>query len=908
MKEQQNNKGPNGVPHNNGTLPEQTGEAIQHKEFKLTSLAVNNRIAVYVLVAIIAAMGIVSYVTLPKEAQPEVVIPIAFVSTPYFGVSPSDIESQVTQPIEKELKGLSGIKKITSQSLEGYSAITVEFNPEVDIDEALQKVRERVDLAKKDLPDDAEEPRVVEINTSEFPVLYVNISGQYSLVKLKDIAEDIKDQLEAFPEVLEVDLSGGLEREVQVDVDLSKVKYYNISLQDVINAVRNENTTIPGGTVDIDNMKFLVRVPGEFDAAEAVRNIVVKAPKTGGVIYVRDVATVDFGFKERSSYARLEGAQVITLAVKKRAGSNILELADKVTEEIETLQAGNTLPPTTELKITNNMSDMIRDMVANLENNIIFGLMLVVGVLLFFMGIRNATLVGIAVPLSMLLSFIILSLIGTTMNMIVLFALILALGMLVDNAIVVVENIYRYVSEEGYDKITAAKLATSEVAIPIITSTATTLFAFLPLAFWPGIIGDFMKYLPITLIITLSSSLFVALVINPTLSSRIIRLDGEQGRKLTTLGRIVMGAVIVLAGLIALSANPVTLGVLASGLVLFFLLNKFFFQPVGLWIRDKGFPGFQELYRRTLTGALNHRILVFVGTAILFIVVMFSYGAMNNGVEFFPRVDPRQVSVVIESPVGTNLEQSNRLAKVLESRLDAVPGYSDVEAAVTTVGSVSGNPMGGGGSGEPNKAQIAISFLKYQEREQSPFETMAELREIMGRTLEGADIRVAGQEMGPPTEKPVNIEIKGEDFKQIGAEGVKILELISKSEFADQLDGLQSNFKEGSPELVVRVDRDKSGLFGLNTALIGSMVRSAINGTEASKYREGEEEYDITVRLQPDQRSDLDALSDMVVMKDGIQTPLVSVANWDVADGYSTINREGFGPVGDGVGRYCGRK
>ena len=896
MKEQQNHsgQGQDGVPHNSGVPPEQnSGNTAQHKEFKLTSLAVNNRIAVYVLVAIIALMGFISYVTLPKEAQPEVVIPIAFVSAPYFGVSPSDIESQVTQPIEKELKGLSGIKKITSQSLEGYSAITVEFNPEVDIDDALQKVRERVDLAKKDLPDDAEEPRVVEINTSEFPVLYVNISGEYSLVKLKDIAEDIKDQLEAFPEVLEVDLSGGLEREVQVDVNLTKVKYYNISLQDVINAVRNENTTIPGGTVDVANMKFLVRVPGEFDAAEAVRNIVVKTPKGGGPIYLRDVASVDFGFKERSSYARLKDDQVITLAVKKRAGSNILELADKVTKEVEALEESNVLPPTTEVTITNNMSDMIRDMVSNLENNIIFGLMLVVGVLLFFMGVRNATLVGIAVPMSMLLSFIILSLIGTTMNMIVLFSLILALGMLVDNAIVVVENIYRYISEDGYDKITAAKLATSEVAVPIMTSTATTLFAFLPLAFWPGIIGDFMKYLPITLIITLTSSLFVALIINPTLSSRIIRLDGEQGRKLTTLGKVVFGIILLLAGLIAASVNIITLAVLGTGVALFFLLNKFVFEPVGIWIRDKGFPRAQKIYRSSLNWSLDHRILVFSSTAVLFVVVLFTYGMLNNGVEFFPRVDPRQVSVTIESPVGTNLEQSNILALELESRLGRVPGISDVEAAVTTVGSVSGNPMsGGGGGGEPNKAQIALSFLKYQERDQSPFETMAELRRVMGKTLEGADIRVAGQEMGPPTEKPVNIEVKGEDFEQIGAEGTRIVELIAKSDFAAKLDGLQSNFKEGSPELAVRVDRDKAGLFGLNTSLIGSTVRSAINGTEASKYREGEEEYDITVRLQEDQRDDLEALSDLVVMKDGKQTPLVSVANWEVADGYSTINRK----------------
>ena len=864
---------------------EEKNEPTVNKEFWLTTLAVDNRIAIYVLTAIIAIMGLVSYISLPKESAPEVVIPMAFVSTPYFGVSPADIESQVTQPLEKELKGLSGIKKITSQSMEGYSAVTVEFNPDVDITEALQKVRERVDLAKKDIPEDAEEPRVMEINTSEFPILFVNISGAYSLVKLKEIAEVIEDDIEAFDEVLEVDLSGGLEREVSVDVDLSRTKYYNISLQDVINAVRNENTTIPGGTVDIDNMKFLVRVPGEFDAAEQVRNIVIKKPKGGGPVYVRDVAEVDFGFKDRSSYARLDGEQVITLSVKKRAGANILELSDKVNALVDELVASNSLPPTTEVKITNNESENIRDMVSNLENNIIFGLLLVVGVLLFFMGVRNATLVGIAVPLSMLLSFIVLSLVGTTMNMIVLFSLILALGMLVDNAIVVVENIYRYVSE-GYGKIEAAKLATGEVAMPIITSTATTLFAFLPLAFWPGIIGDFMKYLPITLIITLSSSLFVALVVNPTLSSRIMRLDGEKGKTLTKKGRWVFGAVILLAAGLAASINPITLGVFVVAGLLFVLLNRFFFTPVGVWIRDRGFPAAQAAYRKTLNGALDHPVMVFVGTFVLFVGMIVLFGVANSGMEFFPRVEPRQVIVTVESPVGTNVEQSDRLAEKLEKRLSSVDGYSDVEAVVTTVGSTSGNPMaGGGGGGEPNMSQISLSFLKYQSRNQSPFETMEELRGVLGTTIEGADIRVASQEMGPPQEKPVNIELRGEDFLQIGEESEKILALIQRSESAKKLDGLQTDFRQGSPELVVRVDRDKSGLFGLNTAMIGSTVRSAINGTEASKYREGEDEYDITVRLVEEQRSDLEALGDLVILKDGLQTPLAEVADWDVAEG-----------------------
>ncbi len=871
-----------------GELP--AGE--DHKEFRISSVAIDNRVAIYVLTAIVGLMGLISYINLPKESAPEVVIPIAFVSTPYFGVAPSDIETQVTQPIETELKGLSGVKKITSQSMEGYSAVTVEFDPGIDLDDALQKVRERVDKAKSELPSDAEDPQVVEINTSEFPILFVNVSGPYSLVKLKDVAEKIEDEIEGFNEVLEVDLSGGLEREVSVDVDLNRAKFYRVSLQDVINAIRNENTTIPGGTVDLGTTKFLVRVPGEFDAVESVEDIVVKTPKGGGAIYVRDLATVDFGFKDRSSYARLDGEQVITLAVKKRSESNILELSDKVNELVDELLASGGVPPGTEIKITNNQSDTIRDMVSNLENNIIFGLILVVGVLLFFMGVRNATLVGIAVPLSMLLSFITLSMVGTTMNMIVLFALILALGMLVDNAIVVVENIYRYVSE-GYDKVTAAKLATGEVAMPIITSTATTLFAFIPLAFWPGIIGDFMKYLPITLIITLSSSLFVALVINPTLSSRIMRLDGEKGRRLSRTGMIIVGLALILLAMAIGGANPITLGVMLAVIGLFWLLNRFVFTPVGGWIRERGFPALQRSYRRVLELALDHRLTVFIGTFFLFVGMIALFVMANNGVEFFPRVEPRQVTVTVESPVGTTIDQSNRVALELERRLSSVDGYEDVEAAVTTVGSSSSNPMaGGGGGGEPHVSQISLSFMKYQDRDQSPYETMDELRVIMGRTIEGADIRVAGQEMGPPQEKPVNIELRGEDFRQLGAESEKILAIIEDAGQAKKLDAFQTDFRRGSPELVVRVNRDQAGLNGLNTAMIGSAIRSAINGTEASTYREGDDEYDITVRLEEDQRDDLEAIGDLVVLKDGGQFPLIDIAAWDVAEGYATINHK----------------
>ena len=402
--------------------------------------------------------------------------------------------------------------------MEGYSSINIEFEAGVDMSEARQQVREKVDIAKPDLPAAVEDPSIMEINISEFPILQVNISGDYDLVRLRDVAEDLQDRLEQIPSVLEVTLAGGLEREVQIDVDLAKLKYYNVAFDDVIGAIAGENVTIPGGTIDVGGMKYLVRVPGEFGGTDIIAGIVIET-RGGRPIYVSDVADVDFGFKERDSYARLDESPVVTLGVSKRSGENIIETADAVRAVIEEMRPD--FPPGTVVKITSDQSEDIRYMVSSLENNIISGLLLVTGVLLFVLGIRTASFVGIAIPLSILMSFGILELVGFTLNMVVLFSLILALGMLVDNGIVVVENIYRF-RERGFDRVAAAKLGTGEVAIPIIASTATTLAAFAPMAFWPGIIGEFMKFLPLTLIITLSSSLFIALVINPVLCSLML--------------------------------------------------------------------------------------------------------------------------------------------------------------------------------------------------------------------------------------------------------------------------------------------------------------------------------------------------------------------------------------------------
>ena len=601
----------------------------KYKEFWLTSFAVDHPTSVLVLLGIIVLAGLWSYVTVPKEATPDITVPFVAVNTVYPGVAPEDIETLITRPIEEELNRISDIKTLTSSSVEGISTITAEFEAGMDMTEALQQVREKVDIAKPELPPAAEEPQILEFNFSEFPILQVNVAGDYSLVRLKELAEDIQDEIEQIPAVLSVTLSGGLEREVKVDVDLAKLKYYGITYDDVIDAIREENVTVPGGTIDVGELKYLVRVPGEFEDTRPLEDIMISSVGNAP-IYIRDVAKVDFGFKERESYARLDANPVVTLSVTKRSGENIIETSDAVRAVIARMSPD--FPPGTRVSITSDSAEYVRDMVSSLENNIISGLILVVTVLLFALGLRNATFVGIAIPLSMFLSFSVIQLAGMTMNMVVLFSLILALGMLVDNAIVVVENIYRF-REEGFEQKEAAKFATAEVAMPVIAATATTLAAFAPLLVWPGITGEFMAYLPQTLMITLASSLFVGLVINPTLCSLFMRLEDEPRMQLTREAKIVvwglLGVVLIAIGL----RNPVTAVLLVLTVAGLWWLHGRVLDPVGRWVRDVAIPALLHWYEGVLRWSLNHRWLL-VGQAVgTLVVVVALFSVFTHGVE-----------------------------------------------------------------------------------------------------------------------------------------------------------------------------------------------------------------------------------------------------------------------------------
>jgi len=849
------------------------------KEFAITSLAIRHPTSVVVLMLILIAGGLVSYLRVPRESMPEIVIPNIIITTVYAGVAPGDIETLVTQPLEDELNTIADVKVISSTSREGVSSINVEFVAGMDMTEALQRIREKVDLAKPELPAAANDPQIFEINTSQFPIMQVNIAGPYNQVRLREVAEDIQARFEQIPSVLEAQLSGGLEREVHVDVDLAKLKFYGLAFKDVSDVVRGENVTVPGGSIDVGELKYLVRVPGEFEATSTIGDIVIET-RDGRPVYVRDVATVDFGFKERDSYARLDGFPVISLAIVKRSGANILETADSVRAVLAEVEPE--LPPGTVTKITADQSNDIKDMVSSLENNIISGLLLVVAILLFFLGTRTAPFVGLAIPLSMLISFVIMQFIGFTLNMVVLFSLILALGMLVDNAIVVVENIYRY-RERGFARAEAARFATGEVSAPIIASTATTLAAFVPLAFWPGIVGEFMKYLPLTLIITLSSSLFVALVILPTLASRLIETEGVKGQRLPLAARaaFLLAAAGALAA--AVTVSWTTAALLAATGVGVLAFNRLIGKPGGHWLIHFGLPWIVRHYESVLRWALRRRAVVMA----LAVAALVGSGALfsqnNSGVEFFPEdIPPSQVQVNVEAPLGTRVQQTDELVRGVEEQLAAMSGMTDVESVVSTVG----------GSGT-HLASVAVSFVPYEERANDVFATIESVRASAGDGLAGAAITVEQPAMGPPTGQALNVEISGADPVVLKRLGDDLVRLLEESELFAKLDGLKSDMAAGRPELVVEVDRERAALYELSTSDVGNTIRSAINGRVASQFRAGEEEYDITVRLAAEFREDLDSLGDLVVVANsGAQIPLSSVASWRISRGLGDVTRK----------------
>ena len=826
---------------------------------RLSNISVDNKVAVYIFIILIVMMGWNAYMRLPREAAPDVKIPWIIVSVPYIGVSPTDVEGLVTQPLERNLKSLKDIKQITSSSKEGLSTVSVEFEIGVDIDEALRRVRDKVNSTKSELPSDILEPVVTEINISEFPIMYVNIGGPYGVARLKDIADDFKDKIEAVPGVLRADVSGGLEPEVQVNCDVDYLNQYRIGFDDVVNAIKNENVSVPGGSIDTKETSYSVRVPGEYKDVKPIEDIVVKL-RGGKPVYVRDVATVRLSFEDRLTYSRLNGNEVVTLAVKKRAGENLVRIADAVKTILDEGKAD--LPPGLKIDITNDQSIFINRMVRELENSIMTGMFLVILCLFMFFGFKNSLLISTSIPLSMLIGFTVLSVYGITLNFVVLFALVLVLGILVDDAIVVIENIYRH--QQVYDKPpdVAAKEATAEVAIPVITSTLTTVSAFIPLLFWPGVVGDFMKYLPLTLIITLGASLVVAFVISPVQGARWIDYKKEIRKAKENLEHPHWYK----------KYNPFTI-----------VYHK---------VDEKFFPMAVDKYTVALKWTLSHKWTTIGGAFAFLAVIIVVFMFLNAGIVFFPDTQPNQIGVNIEAPAGTSLEVTNAVARALEQRFTGLQGRKDIEFVVANVGT-SDNVFDFGGQGTSNKGQIAINFFEKDKRSQSSVITTEEIRRNSGG-IAGAEVKVTKEEMGPPVGAPISVEIAGEDYIMLAGLSAQIQEAMKA--IPDIVD-VKDNYNTGKPEVTVEVDREKAALLWMSTGQIANTVRSAINGAEASKYRVGEDEYKIRVRLREDQRVSVEDLKNLNVTfmnQQGkiLSVPLVTVADIHKTTGVAAIQRK----------------
>ena len=798
----------------------------------ISNFCVQHKTSVVILTIIIAFSGTMAYITLPRESAPDITFPYILIFSNYEGTSPTDMESLVTRPLERKLKSLTDVKEMTSTSTEGASQIALEFNPDVNADDALQKVRDKVSQAKGDLPSDMNDPNISEISSSDWPIMFVVISGDVGMVKLKKIAEDLKDEIEGVKGVLEAEISGGREREIRVEFNQDRLASYGLTLSSVVQTVKNNNQNIPGGTIDIGEARYVLKSPAEFTSPAEIDNIVVSV-KDGKPIYLTDVTSIRDTFKDRDSFSRLDGIEAVTLRITKRPGEHILRVAKEIKNIVDT--AKQELPPEILVTITSDQSEDVNTMVKDLGNNIMTAVVLVLLVIFVSLGFRNAILVATAIPLSMLITFFVLQTLNITLNFVVLFSLVLASGMLVDNAIVIIENIYRHHIGERKSLDLAAMEATEEVAWPVISSTMTTVVAFLPLLFWPGIMGEFMVYLPLTVIIALLASMFVALTISPTLCSMFIK-PSLRDRKIVEEEEV----------------------------------GHHFGPVIGT-------------YRILLSFTLHYRILFLICFFSLFFMALYAYSKSGLGVEFFPDTQPSRIMVNVKTPEGTNVQQTNNFALVVEN---IVKKYGNIEHVTTTVG---GEKM--------NVADLTIDMIDKADRRGSGtdgkiyFEnsqnTMEALRKELLGAVVGAEVTVDKEEAGPPVGAPVNVEIHGEDYLVLA----KISdELQSKVRNVPGIVDLTDDYQNALPEIIVNIDKERAALLGLDAYLIGQIIKAAVNGMEVGKYREGDDEFDITVRLPENQRQDIQNILRLRIPGySGEQVPLSSVATVTTTSGLAGV-------------------
>jgi multidrug efflux pump subunit AcrB len=878
------------------------------KQFKPSSWSIDNRTAIYFITIFITLIGLVAYINLPKEQFPEIKLPQIIVQTVYPGTSPENMENLVTKPIEKQVKNLTGVKKVTSNSFQDYSVVIVEFNTDVKVDKAKQDVKDGVDKAKQDLPQNLPfQPEVKDIDFSEFPILNVNVSGNYDLGRLKRYADKVKDAIEAEKEIKRVDLVGAPEREIQINVDLFKMQAASLTFDDIDRAVAMENISMSAGEVSMNNQKRILSVKQEFKNAADLGNIVVKNPQ-GKSLYLRDIATVIDTFVEQKSFARLDGKNVITLNVIKASGANLIEASEKIEHLVKEMQK-NDLPKDLNIVLTGDQSEATRSTLTDLINTIIIGFILVTVILMFFMGVTNALFVAMSVPLSCAIAFLVLPSIGFTLNMIVLFSFLLALGIVVDDAIVVIENTHRIFDNGKRDIKTAAKMATGEVFLPVLTGTITTLMPFIPLAFWKGVIGSFMFFLPVTLIITLLASLLVAYIINPVFAVSFMKPEGHddhiKGRKFTKKDKVMLVIFLAVAALFYLGGG-IGMGNFTIFLYLFILLEKYVLAG---WIhafQTKHWPAFRDWYTRWLVRALKRPGLVLLVTILLFPLSIMTYNMRQPPFVFFPSADPNFVYVYLSMPIGTDQKHTDEVLQQLEKKvyrvLDMDPERGKKNPVVRSVISnvtVNAVDMTTNEVGDfPNKGKITVAFVEFADRHGVSTAKYLDALRAAVREYPGAEITVDKEQGGPPLPKPVVVELTGDNLDSLIATSDKLKRFLNNKQIPG-VEELRSDFQANKPEILFDLNRERMNNESISTYAVAMALRTAVFGKEISRFRDANDDYPIYLRYTSEQRRDVEAIRNMPViyrdmgMGGMIRTvPVSSFADIRYSSTYGSIKRK----------------
>ena len=888
------------------------------KEFGLSSWAINNKTTMYVLIVLILFLGTGAYFSMPRENFPEIKETKIYISSVYPGNTAEDIEKLITDPIEDKLKTVSNVVEITSTSQEDYSIVVVEFDENISVEAAKQKVKDEVDseTSGEDWPtfNGAKvEPNVFDLSMSEeIPILNINISGDYPVDKLKEYGEYLEDEIESLIEIKQVDIRGAQDKEVEVAVDIYKMMAAQVSFDDIIGTINRENMTMSAGNLISSGQRRTIRIIGEIEDPKELENFVVKSEKNNP-IYLKDVAKVTFKDEDKTTYAREFGEPVVMLDVKKRAGKNMVDAADQirliVADAIE-----NVFPPDLKVTIANDQSSKTIGQVDDLVNNIIFGIILVVTVLMFFLGFKNALFVGFAIPMSMFMSLMILNYLGYTMNTMILFGLIMGLGMLVDNGIVVVENVYRLMEDEGLSRVEAAKKGIGEIAYPIIISTATTVAAFIPLGLWPGVMGQFMIYFPITLSVVLGSSLFVAIFFNSVMVSQFMTTeDKDMPLKNIIKISVIVGVIGVLIMLFGGSYRGLgTLMIVTVGLLWTYRL---FLRKWANGFQNRTLPRLENFYEKSLRAALSGKkpMLITIGTFILLIIAFMGFGAsvgsQRTKVEFFPDNTPNQIIVYIEYPEGTDIKKTNTITSDIENRVykiinDEAYLKGDfnflTESAVSQVGEGAGNPQTDGGSAAemPHRGKITATMREYKFREGADSqELLKKVQEALKDIYPGVAISVEKDAVGPPAGYPINVELEGEDYSELIATAEKMRDYIN-SKNIQGIDELKIDVNKSKPSMQVHVDRKKAGELGVNSGQVGQQLRNSIFGAKAGVYKKEGEDYDIYVRFNEENRYNTSAIFNQNItfrdMASGQikEIPVSTVAKQNNNSGFSAIKHK----------------